>query len=111
MPTDNPITSVDTLDQLKTRLKGVRGSRIPQVLTGSKTFDPANMASGASQSTTVTVTGAVVGMVALASFPIGANDVMLSAHVSDADTVTVVFLNRNVGALDLASGPLVVDVF
>lgn len=84
-----------------------------QTLFGSKTWDPGNLAAdGNATSTTVTVTGAVVGDMAVASLTtFGANVVLVSAHVSAADTVTVVVMNKTGGALDLASGTLKVTVF
>jgi hypothetical protein len=83
-----------------------------QTLFGTKTWDPGTLAAdGNATSTTVTVTGAVVGDPAFASLTtIGANNVLVSAHVSSADTVTVVVMNKTGGALDIASGTLNVVV-
>jgi hypothetical protein len=84
----------------------------PRWLTGSKTWDAASTADGAMTSTTVTVTGATLGMLARASFslavPAGA---VLSAAVTASDTVTVTLFNKTGGALDLASGTLRADAF
>ncbi len=80
-------------------------------LTGSNTWDPASTADGAMTSTTVTVTGATVGMPADVGFsvavPAGA---ILSGNVTAADTVTVTLFNKTGGVLDLASGTLRADV-
>lgn len=75
-------------------------------LTGSKVYDPPSIAAGASTSTTVTVTGAILGQPAQAAFSLDTAGVMLGAVVSAADTVTVTLLNPTSGAVDLASGTL-----
>jgi hypothetical protein len=63
-------------------------------------------------STTITVTGAAAGDAALASHDqIGANDVLVSAHVQAADTVRVVIHNKTGGDLNIASGTLYVTVW
>lgn len=82
-----------------------------RILTGSKTFDPPSIANGASTTTTVTVTGAILGNRALASFSLDTTGVALAAQVTAANTVTVIFLNLTGGAVDLASGTLAVTVF
>lgn len=74
-------------------------------------WDPPNMADGAVTSTTIVVAGARTGDPAVASHDqIGANDVMISAHVQAANTVRVILYNRTGGALDIANGNLVVAV-
>lgn len=79
-------------------------------LNGSKTFNPASIAAGATETTTVTVTGAVAGDFAIASFSdvatANADKVQLAAKVSAADTVSVTFTNTHSAAVDLASGTL-----
>lgn len=105
-----PITLSDTFAKLRERLQGLVGSLIPQVLKGSKTFDPGSLADGASGSTTVTVTGAVVGNPVIAGFPFSAV-FAVSAYVSAADTVTVVYINRSGGISDQGSGTLTAIVF
>lgn len=84
-----------------------------QQLTATATWNPANMAAdGNVVSTTITVTGAAVGDVCYASHDqIGANDVLVSAHVQAADTVRVLLQNKTGGALDIASGTLRVLVW
>lgn len=74
--------------------------------TESKTWDPANIASGASTTTTITVSGAVLGDFVIASFSLDQAGCVLSAYVSAADTVTVVLFNATAGAVNLASGTL-----
>jgi hypothetical protein len=82
-------------------------------LTGSITWDPGNMAAdGDTVSTTLTVTGAAVGDQVSASLStIGANNVLISAHVQASDIVRVVLMNKTGGALDIASGTLAVKVW
>lgn len=96
------------LNDVADNLDAVYGRR----LTGGKTWDPPSIADGAVTTTTVTVTGAAVGDRAVASLStLGSSVALLSAHVSAADTVLVVLLNKTGGALDLASGTLNVDVW
>lgn len=76
--------------------------RLPSV---SATWDPASVASGAATTTTITVTGAVLGDLAIASFSIALPaGVVISAAVTATDTVTVTLANLSGSAQDLASG-------
>lgn len=79
-------------------------------LTGSATYDPASLAAGATQQTTVTVTGAVVGDFVMVSFSQANTDIQWSGEVTANNTVTVTQGNRGAGAVDLASGTLKVRV-
>lgn len=90
----------------------IAGTPIAPILRASKTWDPGSINDGAVAPTTITATGAVAGDTVIASHDqIGANDVLVSAHVQAADTVRVVMLNKTGGALDVASGTLYVTVF
>lgn len=80
-------------------------------LTGSATYDPPSLADGAGASTTVTVTGAVLGDYAVASFSLSTQGITVTANVTAADTVTVRFQNETTGVIDLASGTLRVRTF
>lgn len=74
---------------------------------GSATYDPASLVDGAGATTTVTVTGAVLGdYVVGVSFDKDLQGILLTGWVSDADTVSVRFQNETGGTLDLASGTL-----
>ena len=75
-------------------------------LAGSKTHDWLSLATGAEATTTVTVTGALLGDFAEASMSVSLQSMKLSAFVSAADTVTVVLRNDTGAAVDLASGTL-----
>lgn len=88
------------------------GGTLKGMLTATTTWDPASIAVGAVVSTTVTVTGAAIGDVALAQFDlIGTNDVLVSAHVETANTVRVILHNKAGGARDFGNGNLRVWVF
>ncbi|HEU4600506.1 MAG TPA: hypothetical protein VFS24_00990, partial [Steroidobacteraceae bacterium] len=66
-------------------------------------YNPGTIAAGARAKTTITVTGAVVGDYALASFlgtPTNASDVTISAKVTASNTVTVIM--QNTGAASAA---------
>jgi hypothetical protein len=75
-------------------------------LTGTVTYDPPSLADGAGTTTTVTVTGAVLGDVALASFSLSTQGITVTANVTATNTVTVRFQNETGGVIDLASGTL-----
>jgi hypothetical protein len=76
-------------------------------LTGTATYNPPSLSSGAfSTATTVTVTGALVGQPAQASFSLNTQGVQFNAWVSAADTVSVILTNPTSGTIDLASGTL-----
>lgn len=79
--------------------------------TGTVVYDPANLVDGAGVTTTVTVTGAAVGDVAVASFSNDLQGIMLTAYVSATNTVSVRFQNETTGAIDLASGTIRATVF
>lgn len=79
--------------------------------TGTVVYDPANLVDGAGVTTTVTVTGAAVGDVAIASFSNDLQGIMLTAYVSATNTVSVRFQNETTGAIDLASGTIRATVF
>jgi len=79
-------------------------------LAGSATWDPPSLASGAQQTTTVTVTGAALGDYVECSFSLDLAGTTLRAYVSAANTVTVVHRNDTGGAVDLGSGTLRVRV-
>lgn len=73
---------------------------------GSATYDPASLVDGAGATTTVTVTGAVVGDMVSVSFSQDLQGITLTGWVSAANTVSVRFQNESGGTLDLASGSL-----
>lgn len=83
-------------------LRGAAGG-----LVGSAVYDPANLIDGAGVTTTVTVTGCVLGdFVTAVSFSLDLQGITLTAYVSAANTVSVRFQNESGGAIDLASGTI-----
>jgi ABC-type uncharacterized transport system YnjBCD substrate-binding protein len=78
--------------------------------TGSTTWDPASIADGGMEAKEVTVTGAVLGDFAIASFSLDVSDLALSASVTAANTVTCTLSNNTGGAVDLGSGTVSVLV-
>lgn len=81
-------------------------------LVGSKTFDTPSLVDAAGTSTTVTVTGAVLGdFVKGVSLSVDLQGITVTGYVSAADTVTVRFQNESAGTLDLASATLRVVVW
>ena len=93
---------LDWMERIRRRLQRL----IPHYQSGSATYDPANLVDGAGATTTVTITGASLGDVALASFSLDLEGIMLTAWVSAADTVSVRVQNETGGAINLASGTL-----
>lgn len=90
----------------------VAGSPIAPVLRTSATWEPGDIGDTAVASTAITITGAVAGDMAIASHDqIGANDMIVSAHVQAVDTVRVVLHNKTGGNLNIGSGTLYVTVF
>ena len=96
------------LERLRRRLSRV----IPRYQTGTATFNPANLVDGAGETTTVTVTGASLGDVAITSFSLDLQGVTLGPpYVSAANTVSVRFQNETGGAVNLAEGTLTAWTF
>jgi hypothetical protein len=81
------------------------------LLSGSATWDAGNLADGAEEAKEVTVTGAALGDFCLASLSIDVADLVLTAQVTAADTVTCQLVNSTGGAIDLASATVRVLVF
>lgn len=75
-------------------------------LTGTATYDPSSLTDGSSITTNVTVTGALLGDLAIASFSLNTSGVDITAWVSASNTVSVKFSNRTGSTVDLASGTL-----
>jgi len=88
---------------------GIHTLGIGQVKT-TGTWDASSIASGATTSTTLTVSGATLGDFTLASFSLSLAGLQLTSYVSATNTVTVVLSNLTGAAVDLASGTLAVLV-
>lgn len=83
----------------------------PPWLSGSTTWDPPSLLSGAYTTQTVTVTGAVLGDPVVVSFSQALpGGVSLTGSVTAGDTVTALLLNLSAGTVDLSSGTLRADV-
>jgi len=80
-------------------------------LNGSATYNAPSVAAGGQTSTTVTVTGAVVGdLVTAVSFGVSTAGLIPTAQVTAANTVTIWLDNNTAGAIDLASTTVKVRV-
>jgi hypothetical protein len=79
-------------------------------LVGTATFNPTSLLSGETEQVSVTVTGALVGNVAFASFSNVLNGIQLYSEVTDTDTVTVSFFNASENTVDLDSGTVTARV-
>lgn len=79
---------------------------IAQWLEGSNTVDPGNLAALATETHSITVTGAVLGDFAQVSHSISLGGLVATAYVSAADTVTVVLFNPTGGAINIGSGTM-----
>lgn len=73
---------------------------------GTVTWNPANIAVGGSDSTTVTVPGVKVGVPAHVRVfaPYTLSGLQADGYVSADDTVTITLINNTVGAVNLGSG-------
>lgn len=89
------------------------GARITKHLSATKTWNPGNLVSGSQETTTVTVTGAVLanGDEVTCSFNKSLQGMRLTGYVSADDTVTVVLRNDTGGDLNLAEGTLRASVW
>jgi len=79
-------------------------------MSGSATWDPGSIADGNEESKDVTVTGAVMGDYAIASFSLDVADLALNAQVTATSTATCVLLNNTGDAIDLSEGTVYVRV-
>jgi hypothetical protein len=90
---------------------GIHSVAVGQV-AWTETWNPASIAAAGYESEDVTVPGAAVGDFVLVSLStILTNDMMISGHVSAADTVKVILFNPTAGAINLDEGTLSVLVF
>lgn len=90
---------------------GIHSVAVGQV-AWTEAWDPGSIAAAGYEAEDVTVPGAAVGDFVMASLTtMVTNDMMLTAHVSAADTVKVILFNPTAGAIDLGSGTLAVIVF
>lgn len=85
---------------------GASGASFLKLLTGSVAFDPPSLTNGSVSTATITVTGAAVGDKAIGSLSTlpHANGWLITAYVSQANTVLLTIMNQTGGTVDLASG-------
>ena len=93
------------LDSLLADITAIR-TVLAGILTGSATYDAASLADGVGATTTITVTGAVLGDFVIVSHSVDLAGITVTGYVSATDTVSVRFQNESAGTLDLASGTL-----
>ena len=92
------------------------GTPIKKYLSTTATWNPGNLdplgwgTSVSNTSTTVALTGAALGDIALASFSLDLQGLDLIPYVSAANTVTCILRNQTATAVNLASGTLRVGV-
>ena len=90
---------------------GIHSVAVGQV-AWTETWDPGSIAAAGYEAEDVTVPGAAVGDFVIAPLTtLLTNDMMLTAHVSAADTVKVILFNPTAGAIDIGEGTLAVIVF
>ena len=75
-----------------------------------KTWDASSIADRNEEALEVTVPGASLGDFVLSSFSLDVADLMLTASVTAANTVTAILANNTGGSIDLDSGTLRVRV-
>ena len=109
LPDQSAENYIDTLiDYLNRMYNALFMKRL--VLQGSATWNPGSIADGDEEAKEVTVTGAILGDYAIASFSLDVADLVLDAQVTVANTVTCVLANNTGGAIDLAEGTVYVEV-
>jgi hypothetical protein len=86
------------------------GQSVTKFAVAEETKNWGSIADGDEAAEEVTVTGAQLGDFAMASMSVDISDLMLTAAVTAADTVTCVLANNTGGAVDLDSGTLYVMV-
>lgn len=86
-------------------------SMMADYLSGSTTWDPANLNDGAGETKSLTVTGAALGDAVMVFPPYDLQDFIYSGYVQAANTVEIRIQNESGGAVDLASGTWKVRVF
>ena len=82
----------------------------PPLYGSTSSFDPADLATGASAEASVTVLGAAIGDHVLGAFSLNTSGITLSGYVSAADTVKIRFTNNTGGNINLGSGTVYATV-
>lgn len=80
-------------------------SRIVSIITQSFTLDPSDLADGAGETKSVTITGAQLGDFVIIAPPYDLQDLIVTAYVQASNTIELRIQNENAGAnVNLASG-------
>ena len=93
---------------------GTPGTWVPfggSFLSGAAVYNPPSLTDGAGITTTVSVPGAALGDIAVASFGQALQDVTVTAWVSAANTVSVRFQNESGSTIDLTQDTIRARVF
>ena len=77
--------------------------KFSDILSGSITWDASSIADGDEEAKELSVLGAELGDFVLSSLSADISDLVLSAEVTAADTVTAILANNTGGAVDLGS--------
>lgn len=90
----------------------ILGTPVGKHLRGTATWDPSSLTTGTQTSTTLTVSGAAVGDIAMCGHTqVTADLLQLSCYVSAANTVRAVLRNASAGTIDVTSGTLAAEVW
>lgn len=111
---DLKLPGFDTITAILRQIAGniaLISQALPVPLNSSVVWNPPSIASGASASTTVTVSGAALGQPVSASFSLDLMGLGISAYVSALNTVSVVLVNNTGAPVDLGSGTVFVKVW
>lgn len=107
---DKSYPQTDAKDQQNLMALTANG-QIKQIMYAEATKDVGNLADGAGETLTITVNGANVGDIVIASFGVDIQDMTVSAYVQAANAVEVRVQNESGGAINLASTTMRVIVF
>lgn len=113
VPTDITVkgNKFDTCVSTDVEILGTNSLAIDGRIRYSTTYDPGNLANGASETTTYTVTGAAAGDIVTVTHSSDTDGCILYGRVSATDTVKVVLGNLSGGAKDVATGTLYINVW
>lgn len=102
---------VNTLQNITVAINGLQQtvSRIfPLGLTASNSYSPPSISAGSQTTTSVMLSGSVLGMSAQAAFSVDLSGLTLTAYVSVPNTVTCLLYNGSSTTVALSSGTLTV---
>lgn len=79
---------------------------VTSAISGTATFDPSSLLTLTGQTTTITVTGAALGDIAVGSFSLDLQGIQVTYYISATNTCSARFFDATGGTVDLASGTL-----